>query len=155
MEVDIRLEGTTWDPARVDADARRLLQMYDLPEAELSVVLCDDPFIHALNRQYRGKDAPTDVLSFAMREGEGADPDDPVLGDVIISLDTATRQAAERGHDVAREIRILLIHGVLHLLGWDHVEDAEAEEMEAEERDLLASLEAEDPLPATPNPGML
>jgi probable rRNA maturation factor len=83
---------------RVEADALRLLELLGLDEVELSLVLCDDARIQALNRDYRGKDAPTDVLSFSMREGEEAEADDPVLGDLVISLDTAARQASELGH---------------------------------------------------------
>ena len=105
-----------------------------------SLVLCDDAFIQPLNRDFRGKDAPTDVLSFAQREGEAADPDDPVLGDVIISVQTAARQAAERGYGLDKELRVLLVHGLLHLLGHDHLEAEEAALMQAEERRLLALL---------------
>ncbi|KAK9867453.1 hypothetical protein WJX84_002155 [Apatococcus fuscideae] len=91
--------------------------------AELSIVLCDDVYIQELNRDHRGKDASTDVLSFPM----GSVGDFPVhgelpvmLGDLIISLDTAHRQAAERGHTLQDECRVLLVHGLLHLLGYDH-----------------------------------
>jgi len=140
VSVDVAQCQTDHPVAAIEADATTLLKMLSLPDAELSIVLCDDSFIHPLNRDYRGKDAPTDVLSFAQREGEGADPDDPVLGDVIISVETAARQAEERGHTLARELRVLLVHGILHLLGYDHIEDDEAEEMEARERSLLARL---------------
>lgn len=128
------------DEAAVVVDGQRVLDRMGLPEAELSVVICTDAFIQPLNRDYRGLDKPTDVLSFSQREGEEADPDDPMLGDVIISLDTAQRQAQERGHGLAVEVRVLLVHGILHLLGYDHEVDAEAEEMEALERDVLAEL---------------
>lgn len=128
---------------------------------ELSLVLCDDSHIQNLNKEWRGKDAPTDVLSFEMGEGYDDDADEeermafddfvitssssssgggkdeeeneedeeneddeasPVtlLGDVVISLDTAARQAKERNHSLHNECRILLVHGVLHLLGYDH-----------------------------------
>lgn len=93
--------------------------------AELSLVFCDDTYITKLNKEWRGKDGPTDVLSFEMTEDEDtsiADDAFPVtiLGDVILSLDTAQRQAAERGHSLLDECRILLLHGVLHLFGYDH-----------------------------------
>lgn len=146
MEIDISVEGEAQASARLipdlEAVAAHLLRAFGLEDGELSVVLCDDAFITPLNRDWRGKDRPTDVLSFAQREGEEADPDDPVLGDVIISLETAARQAEERGHSLDHEARVLLVHGVLHLLGYDHEEDEEAEEMEALERDLLAELPA-------------
>lgn len=146
MDISISYEGEGSAADAHEADllavAERLLVAFDLPEGELSLVLCDDAFIHPLNRDWRGKDRPTDVLSFAQREGDEADPDDDVLGDVIISVQTAARQAAERGHPLGHELRVLLVHGVLHLLGYDHEVDEEAEEMEALERDLLAELPA-------------
>ncbi len=126
--------------------AGQVLRAFGLEDAELSVVLCDDAFILPLNRDYRQKDKPTDVLSFSQREGEEADEDDPVLGDVVISVETAARQAEERGHALEHELRVLLVHGICHLLGYDHEEDEEAEEMEALERDLLAELP---PLPSS------
>lgn len=151
MQIDVSIEGAVRPGAALMADLERvatwLLEQFGLDEAELSVVLCDDAFIHPLNRDWRGKDKPTDVLSFSQREGEQADEDDPVLGDVVISLETAARQAAERGHDLDHEARVLLVHGVLHLLGYDHEQDDEAEEMEALERDLLGELAG---LPPTP-----
>jgi probable rRNA maturation factor len=143
MSVDVswyEVEATEAAALGVDEDAMHVLARMALPEAELSVVLCTDAFIQPLNRDYRGKDKPTDVLSFSQREGEEADPDDPLLGDVVISLETAARQAGERGHALAHEVRVLLVHGILHLLGHDHEVDAEAEEMEALERVLLAEL---------------
>jgi probable rRNA maturation factor len=128
------------DEAAIVDDGQRVLDRMGVPDAELSVVVCTDTFIQPLNLEYRGLDKPTDVLSFSQREGEEADPDDPMLGDVIISLDTAIRQAAERGHSLALEVRVLLVHGIFHLLGYDHEVDAEAEEMEALEREVLAEL---------------
>ena len=118
--------------------AQQTLRLLGLVDVELSILLCDDAFIHPLNRDYRGKDRPTDVLSFSQRE-EG-DPDDPVLGDVIISIERAQEQADERGHALGVELALLLVHGILHLLGYDHEEEEEAEEMEAKERELLAQI---------------
>ena len=136
-------EGTAHDPAALIADADALMRHAQLDDCELSLVLSDDAFIQRLNRQHRGKDAPTDVLSFPMREGEGADEEDPVLGDLVISVDTAARQAAELGHSLEAELRVLLVHGFLHLLGYDHEHDEdEAEEMRGAEGRLLAVLGA-------------
>ncbi|MFH1466465.1 MAG: rRNA maturation RNase YbeY [Pseudomonadota bacterium] len=140
MPVELSLEGVAEGGEALLADAEVLLTTTELARAELSLVLCDDRFIQALNRDYRGKDAPTDVLSFAMREGEDADPDDPVLGDIVISLETAARQAAEHGHSTAREIQVLLIHGFLHLLGYDHGDDEQEAEMEEAAGRLLGRL---------------
>jgi probable rRNA maturation factor len=141
MIVDIACENVEYDTFALEAFAVRLLRLMELEQAELSIVLCDDAFIHPLNRDYRGADRPTDVLSFAMREGEGCIEDDPVLGDIVISVETAALQAGAQGHETEHEIRVLLVHGLLHLLGWDHEEsEAEAEAMEAEERRLLQAL---------------
>ena len=90
-----------------------------------------------LNAQYRGIDRPTDVLAFAMREGPFADLNPQVLGDVAISAETALRQARARRHSLAKELTRLLIHGTLHLLGYDHeVSPADARLMRAKEREL-------------------
>jgi probable rRNA maturation factor len=124
----------------VEADAAAILAALGLDGAELSVVLCDDATIWPLNRDWRGKDRPTDVLAFAQREGVAVPGGDQVLGDVVISVETARRQAAERGHSVGREVRVLLVHGICHLVGYDHEDDADAEVMEAKERELLAAL---------------
>lgn len=138
--VDVTLsEGTRWPVESIEADAARVLAQFGLEDAELSVLLCDDATIRPLNRQYRDKDKATDVLSFAQREGEPIGRDD-VLGDVVISIETAARQAAERRHETEHEVRVLLVHGICHLLGYDHEQDDEAEEMEALERDLLEIL---------------
>jgi len=123
-------------------DATRLLAHADLAGAELSVVLCDDPFIQALNLQWRRLDQPTDVLSFAMGEGADADLNPDVLGDIVISMTTAARQAAEQGHALDVEVRVLLVHGFLHLLGYDHVDPDDAVEMREAEGRLLAMLGA-------------
>ena len=123
---------------------RRLLAALRLPHVELSVLLVSDAEIRRLNRDWRGKDRPTDVLSFAQQEGAGAAPAGP-LGDVVISVDTARRQAAARGVGLARESERLLIHGLLHLLGYDHERSPEdARRMQRRER-LLARRLAEVP----------
>ena len=139
VDIDVKVPGL--DPAGLRADAHWLLRRLDLEASELSLVVCDDAFIRPLNRDYRGKDAPTDVLSFAMQEGEAVRDDDPVLGDLVISAETAARQAAEQGHDLDAELRVLLVHGLLHLLGYDHeVDETEAAEMRTAEAKLLAEL---------------
>lgn len=104
-------------------------------EAELSILLCKDGYIRELNNQWRSKDAPTDVLSFPQEEENG------ILGDLVISLDTAQRQADERKHDLKTELRILLVHGLLHLLGYDHETSQEdLEEMSEAETRLMQRL---------------
>lgn len=123
--------------AQVRADALALLRGLQEDSAELAVSLVSDAEIHQLNRDYRGKDRPTDVLAFAMREGKRVPGDEALLGDVVISLETASRQAHSRGVSDADEVRTLLIHGLLHLLGYDHeCSPAEARRMRAMERRL-------------------
>ncbi|HVN86950.1 MAG TPA: rRNA maturation RNase YbeY [Candidatus Binatia bacterium] len=125
--------------AAVHVWARQILSSFDEDAAELTVSLVDDEEIHRFNRDYRGKDRPTDVLAFAMREGPRVAGDEAQLGDVVISLDTAARQAAQRGTTLADEVATLLIHGVLHLLGYDHERSAaEARRMRRKERELRA-----------------
>lgn len=124
----------------VERAAAAMLRALKLGKAELSVVLCDDATIHALNRDYRKKDKATDVLAFALREGEWGHLAGDALGDVIISLDTATRQARERKIAARDEVKMLLAHGLLHLLGWDHRTDAEDRRMRAEVERLLKSV---------------
>jgi len=118
---------------------------------ELGVVITGDDEVRRLNRVYRAQDKPTDVLSFAMAdelEEEGSTEFPPTtdgiehLGEVIISYDTALRQARENDHPVEKEISILLIHGVLHLLGYDHEDDTQAGEMERMETEILQQIEA-------------
>jgi probable rRNA maturation factor len=101
--------------------ARVVFRALQLGKAELSLVLTDDAEIHELNKTYRHKDRPTDVLAFAMREGEaGGDAASELLGDVIVSVETARKQARAGGHDLLSEVTMLMTHGILHLLGWDH-----------------------------------
>ena len=119
-------------------------EVYGVETCELSITLTDDEHIHALNKKFRGIDRATDVLSFAFRESDepeviGADFE--ILGDVIISLERATAQAEEFGHSFLREVVFLEVHGLLHLLGYDHIADDERQEMEAEQRFIMAKLE--------------
>ena len=108
----------------------------------MSILLVDNPQIQKLNRLWRKKDRPTDVLAFAQREGEGADPADPVLGDIVISVEQAKKQAEAQGHSLEKELDILLIHGILHLLGYEHEHGGrQAKKMREKEKELLEKLE--------------
>jgi len=111
-------------------------------EAEVSVVFVDDEYIRRLNRQYRGVDSPTDVLSFAMLEGEplAGKEEELILGDVVVSLPAAQRQSAEYGHSLAREVAYLIVHGMLHLLGYDHQTAEQKQVMRAKEEAVLEKL---------------
>lgn len=128
---------TQLPPRVVKAMAERMLRALRLSSAELSVVLVDDREIHTLNREHRDKDRPTDVLAFSQNEDEKGRflPFDAraevLLGDVVISLDTAKRQARTHGHPLDAEVAMLLAHGLLHLLGRDHQSDAEERWMKA------------------------
>lgn len=104
---------------------------------EVSVLLTDDREIHALNRDYRGKDKPTDVLAFALDEGEGPPG---LLGDVVISVERAAAQARARRVTLDHELELLAVHGTLHLLGHDHAEPEEARRMRAETRAIRRAL---------------
>jgi probable rRNA maturation factor len=111
---------------------------------ELSIALVGIAEMTELNSEYRGKEGPTDVLSFECDELCAVfDPDEPImLGDVVIAPEVAEEQAAEYGHTVEEELNLLLVHGVLHLLGYDHEDDADAEAMQARERALLTAWSA-------------
>lgn len=109
------------------------------PAHEISVLFCGSARIQKLNRDFRSKDKPTDVLSFPQQTLKaGQRPAPGPLGDIAVALPVARRQARERGEDFQAHLDLLLVHGLLHLLGHDHMKTAEAEAMEAEERRLLA-----------------
>lgn len=105
---------------KIRTQAKGILKNLNCPAKDLSVLLTDDSEIHQLNREYRGVDRPTDVLSFSQQEGEFPSIAPDLLGDVVISLETAKKQAVEQGHSLEEELFILLAHGILHLLGYDH-----------------------------------
>jgi len=109
------------------------------PAYSLGLQLCDDEAIASLNQAWRGQTGPTDVLAFAAQEGAPPLPGPLELGDIVISVETAARQAREHDHPLERELRFLASHGLLHLLGWDHPdEESLAAMLERQER-LLAS----------------
>ncbi|WP_277713626.1 rRNA maturation RNase YbeY [Bacillus atrophaeus] len=112
-------------------------------QAEVSVTIVTNDEIQQINKEYRGKDTPTDVISFALEE-EGEDEVEivgaempPVLGDIIISADRTKEQAEEYGHSFLRELGFLAVHGFLHLLGYDHMTKEQEEEMFTKQKDLL------------------
>lgn len=124
--------------AWLHAQAALAMPAIDRPDAELAVSIVDDAAMRELNRAWRGRDTSTDVLSFP--QDAGIDVPVDLLGDVVISLPTATRQAAERGHAVDVELRVLLAHGLAHLLGHDHGTPDQARAMQVVEEALLAAM---------------
>jgi len=132
------------DPELLDLEAfvtlaRYVLTLEAVPEdAELSIALVDEDEMTGLNEQYRGIAGPTDVLSFGCDDPCPTPGDEPIaLGDVVIAPTVAERQAAELGHSIEHELDVLLIHGVLHLLGYDHEDDSDAAAMAAREAAVL------------------
>lgn len=161
-DVSIRIDDKRWNAAIADVDdfsidaIRSALEEGDaggfLPEGieafELSLLLTDDRQVQSLNRDFRGKDQATNVLSFAFFDDE-THPDIPgqpaQLGDIVIAFETTAREADERGIPLKDHLFHLCIHGVLHLLGYDHQDDDEAKEMEDLETAILAARGIKDP----------
>jgi probable rRNA maturation factor len=145
MPVWLRSRGLKRRSVRHDTLSRRadaMLESLGMPDAELSILLCDDETIRRLNRRYRKKNKATDVLAFPMNEGDGPSPHPGLLGDVVISLPTATRQAAERDRPIIEEVTFLLAHGLLHLVGYEHATRSEEREMTRQTEALLSAVEA-------------
>lgn len=127
------------DGRSVKRAVARALELESVRGREVSLLLTDDREVHALNRDFRGLDEPTDVLAFALDEAEGPRLD-PSLGDVVISVERAARQAASRRVELDAELELLAVHGTLHLLGYDHAEPEEARRMRARTRAVRRAL---------------
>jgi probable rRNA maturation factor len=124
------------EPERIEAAVRHVLREEGIDEAEISVALLDDAAIASMNEEYLEHEGPTDVITFAMHEG-----DEPPLGDIYVGVEQATRQAAEFGATPAEEVLRLAVHGALHVLGYEHPEGAErvGSEMFVRQEALLRS----------------
>lgn len=151
--IDILVESSGWgDEARLDATARRAVdataRVLGLDAGlvfDLSLVFTDDAAIRKLNADWRGKDRPTNVLSFPVADIEpGANPG-PLLGDIVIARETVARESGLEGKPFDHHLTHLIVHGFLHLLGYDHESPEEAETMEGLERRILADLAIPDP----------
>lgn len=132
----------TFDLERISAVAQHVLRLEGAPDrCEVSITLVDDDEMAQLNLQYRGKEGPTDVLSFECDDPwcEQAGDELIAIGDIIIAPDIARTQGEEFGTGFLGEMDLLVVHGVLHLLGYDHIDDDEASKMEAREKELLLS----------------
>ena len=159
--IDILIEDDRWQDADLAAAATRAinttLDHLDIPGAELSVLGCDDAQIAALNDTFREKPTPTNVLSWPETAlGPDADGDAPhppqtdpsgsvSLGDIAIAYDTCAREAEAQGKRLSDHVTHLIVHGTLHLLGYDHIRDADASRMEALEVEILGILGVADP----------
>ncbi len=120
--------------------AREAFVVTGMCPGEISLVVCDDAFISELNREYRKKNRPTDVLSFSMRDVVSGNTSDPVLGDIIISVQTAEVQARENGTTIEEEFKFLFTHGLLHLLGYTHDHKDDEERMMGLANEILAGI---------------
>ena len=147
ITVDIEIEDEAWTAAAEDAEAlvwraaQAVLDAHeDIDGQGIAILLTDDDSVQTLNRDFRQKDKPTNVLSFPS-------PPNPEgqIGDVALAYGVCVREAAEQGKPLAHHLQHLVAHGVLHLLGYDHESDDEAEAMEALEREILAGLDVPDP----------
>ncbi|MDA0305332.1 MAG: rRNA maturation RNase YbeY [Proteobacteria bacterium] len=155
LEVDVTVRCPFWTDNLKAADAlcqTAARASYPASDpAEVSIVLADDAFVRNLNREYRGQDKATNVLSFAADSANespvssGALGAPRLLGDVIVAFETVSAEAAAQGKTLADHLCHLVVHGMLHLLGYDHEQDPAAEKMEALEVKILATLEIADP----------
>ena len=144
IEVDV--EAQAWSEALPDVEPlvmRAAIAALGAAAGTVAILLTDDDTVRDLNARFRGKDRPTNVLSFPAAPMPGAEL--PPLGDIVLAFETCASEAATQGKTLVDHLTHLVVHGVLHLLGRDHQDDAEAEAMEAEERSILAGLGIADP----------
>ena len=156
MTVDLLIEDDRWQAAGLDALAERAcgaaLARLGVVGAEISLLACDDARIAVLNAEFRGKPAATNVLSWPSEDraadepgGDPVPPEDLELGDIAIAWETCAREAEAAGRPFADHVTHLLVHGTLHLLGYDHIDDKDAGLMEALEVEILGKLGIADP----------
>ncbi|MFH2128115.1 MAG: rRNA maturation RNase YbeY [Pseudomonadota bacterium] len=138
--LDNSWEGGELPAGLVERVERVLALAGQPPEAELSLVICGDEEIAAINQQWLNREGPTNVISFAQNEGDGPALNPEILGDVVVSADTARREAAEHGLDSDEHLIRLIIHGILHILGYEHEQGGEpARLMEDKTEELLTA----------------
>lgn len=154
LEIDIQVQSPLWDaePAAADTVRRAInaAARHCGADGEVSVVLTDDESIQALNRDWRHIDKPTNVLSFPAATPKSAP--EPLLGDIVIAYETLARESTAEHKPFLHHLAHLAVHGFLHLIGYDHETDSQADAMEGCERDILAGLDIADPY-RTPEPG--
>ena len=151
ITVDIEIEDEAWTKAAEDAEAlvwraaQAVLDAHEDIEGQgIVILLTDDDSVRALNRDFRQKDYATNVLSFPSAQDPIGNPEGQI-GDIALAYGVCAREAAEQGKPLAHHLQHLVAHGVLHLVGYDHQTESEAEEMEALERRILAGLDVPDP----------
>lgn len=151
ITVDIEIEDEAWTAAAPEAEAlvwraaQAVLDAHEDVEGQgITILLTDDDSVQALNRDFRHKDYATNVLSFPSPKGPEANPEGQI-GDIALAFGVCAREAAEQNKTLAHHLQHLVAHGVLHLLGYDHENDEEAEAMESFEREILAGLDVPDP----------
>lgn len=139
MKIDIRdlQDVVTLDRKKILSCARAVLKGMHEDGSGLSLVFVNDTYIKNLNLKYRKVNSSTDVLAFPMREGNGAGAYSPVLGDIVISTETAQREAQKRKCPIQKELNLYLVHGILHLLGCDDKNAADRKKMREKEREFL------------------
>ena len=142
IQIDNNQNKIKIDKRKIRRAAVMLLKHLDCSDKEISLSFVNDKTIQKLNKQYRNKDKPTDVLSFSLQEGEFSNINPHILGDVVISVDTAAADASKGSLSLEQEINFLIIHGLLHLLGYDHENTTkeEAKKMQKKEKDLFRLL---------------
>jgi probable rRNA maturation factor len=147
IHIENRQKAVRIDPRRIRRVLRKLTKILDCPDREISLLLVDNEQIRCINRQYLDRDRPTNVISFSLGEGDCGCVNPQILGDIVISVERAVQDAAEGGLTLNEELDFLLIHGLLHLLGYQHegVEEDEAIKMTHKENELFSMLHGYEP----------
>ena len=142
IQIENRQSRFKIEKRKIRSTVSTIFQLLDCPDKEVSIVLTDDKHIHALNKTYLGRDKTTNVISFSLQEGEHGNINPQLLGDVVISLDTAQKDALKGNLALEQEIEYLLIHGILHLLGYNHENTSQAEtrKMKQKEKEIFSKL---------------
>ncbi|WP_020655663.1 rRNA maturation RNase YbeY [Massilia niastensis] len=145
LELEVQFADPRLESLITEQDLRRWVDLSLLGPAELTIRFVDAEEGRTLNREYRGKDYATNVLTFAYNEGEELGDEEPVQADIVLCTDVLQREADEQKKTVEEHVAHLVVHGVLHAQGFDHEHDEEAEEMEQLERDIMEALGYPDP----------
>ncbi|MGB5217298.1 MAG: rRNA maturation RNase YbeY [Smithella sp.] len=142
MQIENRQSRFKIEKKKIRSTVAGILKLMDCPDKEVSIVFTDDKNIQTLNKTYLGRDKTTNVISFSLQEGEYGNINPQLLGDVVISVDTAQKDALKGNLTLEQEIDFLLIHGILHLLGYNHenTSKAEARNMQQKEKEIFSKL---------------